>query len=120
MSGIRPPRLTLKVGDAALHLLLLNLPRVPIALMSVPFCLQESHDALEGVLGGLGDVGAIALHHRSHLQAAHAVASIRAHRGAPLSIGRVHGDSTRFGRYGDGGERVPVSKSDKLGAVDGV
>jgi hypothetical protein len=32
----------------------------------------------------------------------------------------VHGDSSRFGRYGDGGERVPVSKSDKLGAVDGV
>ena len=90
LRGISSPSLALEVGYPALHLLLLDLPGVPVALVSMPFGLQEAHDALEGVLGGLGLVRAMALHCRAHIHPRHAVAAIGAHHSAPNSGGRGH------------------------------
>ncbi|KAK5634202.1 hypothetical protein RRF57_009916 [Xylaria bambusicola] len=44
---------TFEGGDPAFHLLPLDLPRVPIPFVSMPLCLEETHDALQGVFGGV-------------------------------------------------------------------
>lgn len=41
---VGPPGLTLEGSYPALHLLALNLPRVSVAFMAVPFGLEEAHD----------------------------------------------------------------------------
>ena len=82
LSSVGPAYLAFQIGYPPSHLLLLDLPGIAVALVSMPFGLEEAHDALECVLGGRRLVGAVALH-VSHVHTADAVASIWAHRGTP-------------------------------------
>lgn len=43
---VRPSCLALEVGYPRPHLLILNLPGIPVSLVTVPFRLQKPHDAL--------------------------------------------------------------------------
>ena len=82
LRGICAAGLALEAGYPRPHLLVLNLPGVSISLVTVPFCLQKSHDTLQGVFCSLGNVWAV-LHRRPRLHAAEAISNVGAHHGAP-------------------------------------
>lgn len=82
LRSITSAHLALQISYPSPHLLLVNLPGVSVALVTMPFCLKEAHNTLEGVLGSRRLIGAVALH-VCHVHSSDAVASIWAHRGTP-------------------------------------